>query len=454
MSRGATADQLRQTAIFDGGWYSSTYRDVVLLGMDPAEHFLAYGLPLRRDPGPDFSTSFYLDTHKGTARNRPDQIRRLLEELGTGAALKPVPSLVLWAAARVAERGDDTLAVQLAERHVPAEIAYSVAVSRANAARRRRGEAGWLVHVNGYLAHFGNAALRLHGEGTIFSRLSTDPLPTMTGGPLVSILMPAWNATATVRVAAQSILNQTWRNLELIIVDDSSVDGTWAVLEEIAAADKRVKIFRNKVNVGPYVSKNIALNQAKGEWITGHDADDWAHPQRIEHHLREVLASSGAIPASLTYMVRMHTDGTFSRIGKIGSFCFDGVARVASISCLFEANVLRERLGYWDSVRFGADSEMIARAQTVLGDGFRELRQVGMICLDLEMSLTNHAEHGVDRTKGISPVRVAYRGSWREWHATNLPGSLAYLGFPQTERRYDAADSMIVDLEAVRSNLP
>ena len=84
------------------------------------------------------------------------------------------------------------------------------------------------------------------------------------------VMMPAWNSEDTLEAAAMSILDQTWQNLELLIVDDASHDDTWAVMEILARRDERVRITRNKVNVGPYVSKNVALGHARGDWITGH----------------------------------------------------------------------------------------------------------------------------------------------------------------------------------------
>ncbi|NOG31624.1 glycosyltransferase [Halomonas sp. TBZ9] len=218
-------------------------------------------------------------------------------------------------------------------------------------------------------------------------------------------------------------------------------------------SDSRVKVISNKVNVGPYVSKNIALKEARGDYITGHDADDWAHPQRIEKHI-ELIKKNGYPRASLTHMLRMRPSGYFGSIGKVTGFSFDGAARKASISCMFERKFIKEVLGYWDSVRFGADSEMIARAEKLLGNEFKNFKQIGMICLDLETSLTNHPDHGIrSNNGGLSNSRKTYRDSWVCWHKNSLNIDNAYLDFPLKKRRYTAEAEMQVPNCDVLSNV-
>lgn len=343
--------------------------------------------------------------------------------------------------------------IAYAESHLPADLSYTAEILRANFAISRGSEKEWLKHLNSYLAEFGIAPLCLSAkEGSLLDRFTTAPLPPVTGGPVVTVIMPAWNAQDTVRAAARSVLNQTWRNLELIIVDDASEDGTWGVLQELAATDDRIRIMRNKVNVGPYVSKNIAMTWAKGDYVTGHDADDWAHPQRLESHLKEVLLANGAIKASLTYMVRMEPDGRFWRISNINGFSIDGVTRKSCISCLFDRSFLHEQLGSWDCIRFGADSEIINRAKTLLGDGYREFRQMGMICLEMENGLTNHAELGVDRVTGLSAVRLEYAANWRAWHFEAKPEALM-LPFPSfAPRVFDAPEVVRIMMPQIYRN--
>jgi len=412
------------------------------IGMDPAEHYLRFGAAVRRDPGPQFSTGFFIDSHpEGWQKNT----NPLLQFVGKNAAiLAPEERSILWAAQNVALRGQPERAVQLAADNLPPHLAYTTNILRANVALLNGSEEGWIHHVNAYLEKFTIVPLIVDGSGTLFERLSTEPVRPVTGGPLVSVIMPAWNAEKTVGMAARSILAQSWQNFELLIVDDCSEDSTWTKLQEIAARDKRVRIMRNKVNVGPYVSKNIALQEAKGEWITGHDADDWAHPQRLEKH----FANGSGACASLTYMLRMRPNGYFEHFTKIGKYSSDGVARIASISCLFERDFLKNKLGYWDSVRYGADSEMIERARTVLGTEFLYISQIGMICLDMESSLTNHPENGIKTPNGLSDIRKNYKNAWSDLHRTMVMNN-CYLEFLQSPRKYATHPTHEVPLETI-----
>lgn len=81
--------------------------------------------------------------------------------------------------------------------------------------------------------------------------------------------------------AISSVLNQTWKNIELIVVDDASEDNTPKLLAELDA-DVPVKIIRNNAPLGAAASRNIAIGQASGEYITGLDDDDYWMPNRIE----------------------------------------------------------------------------------------------------------------------------------------------------------------------------
>ena len=109
----------------------------------------------------------------------------------------------------------------------------------------------------------------------------------MTGSPAgvspgISVLMPAYNAEAYLRVAVDSVLAQSFRDFELIVVDDASTDRTWEILGEYVKADARVKALRNAANVKIAVTLNRGIEAAVGRYIARMDADDWSYPDRLE----------------------------------------------------------------------------------------------------------------------------------------------------------------------------
>ncbi len=106
--------------------------------------------------------------------------------------------------------------------------------------------------------------------------------------PLVSVVMAAYNAETTVAAAIRSILGQTHQNLELIIVDDASRDQTVEVVQ--AFEDPRIVLIKNKVNIKQGLARNIAIDQAKGEFIAVQDADDVSLPTRLEQQVSFLLS--------------------------------------------------------------------------------------------------------------------------------------------------------------------
>lgn len=103
------------------------------------------------------------------------------------------------------------------------------------------------------------------------------------GEQLVSVIMTNYNTREEyLRCAIESILNQTYRNLEFIIVDDGSDDRSPDIIREYQDKDGRIKLFLNGENRGITTSLNTALNKATGEFIARMDADDESLPQRIE----------------------------------------------------------------------------------------------------------------------------------------------------------------------------
>lgn len=103
--------------------------------------------------------------------------------------------------------------------------------------------------------------------------------------PLVSVLMPAYNHEAFVRPAVESVLAQTEGNLELIVIDDASTDGTWDIVQSVR--DERMRCQRHPANRGAHATLNEALAQARGEYVAILDSDDVYRPARLERLMAE-----------------------------------------------------------------------------------------------------------------------------------------------------------------------
>lgn len=95
-----------------------------------------------------------------------------------------------------------------------------------------------------------------------------------TASPLISVIVPVYNAEKTLRQCVDSILGQDYRDFELLLIDDGSKDNSPAICDEYAAKDLRVKVF-HKPNGGVSSARNLGIENAQGKWVTFIDADDY-----------------------------------------------------------------------------------------------------------------------------------------------------------------------------------
>ena len=103
---------------------------------------------------------------------------------------------------------------------------------------------------------------------------------------LVSIIMPTYNCGRFIADSIKSVQAQTYKNWELLIVDDCSLDNTLDIVKKIQITDKRIRLFQNKDNSGAAVSRNVALKEAKGRWIAFLDSDDLWEPLKLERQIK------------------------------------------------------------------------------------------------------------------------------------------------------------------------
>lgn len=103
---------------------------------------------------------------------------------------------------------------------------------------------------------------------------------------LISIITPCYNAAAVIAETIESVLAQTYQNWELLICDDCSTDNSVAVIKSYCEKDSRIKLYSTPKNTGtPAEPRNIALNNAKGEFIAFLDADDQWFPNKLEEQI-------------------------------------------------------------------------------------------------------------------------------------------------------------------------
>jgi teichuronic acid biosynthesis glycosyltransferase TuaG len=117
--------------------------------------------------------------------------------------------------------------------------------------------------------------------------------------PIVTVVMPAYNAADYIEKTIQSVINQTYAAWELIVIDDCSTDSTCERVNQLSKLDDRIKLIRLRQNSGaPAGPRNLGVREAKGKWIAFLDADDIWHPEKLEWQIKGMLEEG--IPFSST----------------------------------------------------------------------------------------------------------------------------------------------------------
>lgn len=117
-----------------------------------------------------------------------------------------------------------------------------------------------------------------------------------TGHPLVSVIMPVRNGRHFIELAVKSIIKQTTRDFELIIVDDESTDDTWKIIQKLQKQyPQYIRSFKLAKNKGIFGATNYALRRSRGKFIALMDSDDIAHPTRLEKQVKYLLDNKDVI---------------------------------------------------------------------------------------------------------------------------------------------------------------
>jgi len=225
------------------------------------------------------------------------------------------------------------------------------------------------------------------------------PKPVL-GGPLVSVLVSAYNAAETAEYAVRSMLQQSYQNLEILVCDDASTDATASVLAAAFSSDPRVSLFRSRKNQGTYNIRNSLMARARGELVTVHDADDLSLPRRIEYQVRQLR--DPRLCASVTNLLRVSPEGTVAMF-------HDGKASRMSIVSLMASPRIFNAVGGYRSAAFGADFEVLERLKAKFGaHAIGRIRSPQMLCLWAEQSATRQSNAQSLASGYRSPARRLY----------------------------------------------
>ncbi|MEA3002273.1 MAG: hypothetical protein QOH81_1061 [Sphingomonadales bacterium] len=228
----------------------------------------------------------------------------------------------------------------VAPRHLPRDIAGT-------ASFRPQSDCGARLRIVG--------ALLAHRAG---GRVRDRILPT---SPSLSVVMPVKNALPYLDEAIESILAQTWRDFEFVILDDGSDDGSSESLRRWAARDGRIRLLRAERSLGPVGSSNAVVAAARAPIVARMDADDVADPDRLRRELA-ILGRNpdavliGSIWQGIDEQGRMVREPDLSAIGKAGF-----AAPFAHGSIMFRKNVFERAGGYRDESAFWEDLDLYLR---------------------------------------------------------------------------------------------
>ncbi len=373
--------------------YLAAHPDVAAADADPLRHYLTRG----RAEGRTLRPATQVGQTVQTSQSRAVHLRSLMETggleegppeaLATLAGAEPPDPVARQALAlRALRRGDPAGAARwldgLGHGMAPLRLIAAAKAGDMASARQIRTEArgsgdldlaaghldpapgARLVCLNAALSRADLAPMALRdGTAPLLDRLiPASPTPPQgADGPQVSVILAAHNAAATLDTAIDAVLGQSWRTLELIVVDDASTDATPAIAAARAMRDPRLRLIRQARNGGAYAARNAGLAVARGAYVTLHDADDWSHPDRIARQV-QFLEGRRGFAGCLTLQARVTADLAVSRWTGEGRILHENMT-----SLMLPRALLTGTLGGWDEMRVSADAELLRRVRRLYG---------------------------------------------------------------------------------------
>lgn len=244
-------------------------------------------------------------------------------------------------------------------------------------------------------------------ETKLFHKLKSSVFPFHK----VSVVVPVFNGATTAETALRSLRSQTWENLEIIVIDDCSTDNTFEQLKVLADKDERISVYRNETNRGAYFTRNRGLFLATGKFVTVMDADDWAHPQKIEKQVWPLIWKRN-LAASVSHWARCNNSLEFTRLRPQNGWVH------RNVSSLMVHRQIAVELGGWNNVKANADTEFYYRLQALKGaNSIREVLPGTPLSLGRvsESSLTQQSStHLITQYGGARKQYIDFAKAWHK----------------------------------------
>jgi O-antigen biosynthesis protein len=370
-------DQYAQTAHLDVRWLSELARVVALqeiLPNDQADGLALYDLALEQ-----FGPAGITPPHQGLHA-------QLAYHLG------------------FAHRAAELLTIYTS---VPERVAWYLAVDLANPYKGLDGTT-YVDWAYAFRALFPDPAPIFSPDGELapFDQLTAPAARKVDDERKVSVVVTCFRPGVELVTAVRSIINQSWSNLEILLVDDGSPSEHGSILDQCVTLDPRVKLIRLDVNEGTYMARNVALDEVTGDFVTFQDSDDWSHPKRIEEQVRPLLHDKGLIATTSDALI-LSEHLIITRPGRYPR-------KMNTSSLMFRTRSTIAKIGYMDSVRKCADTEYLRRIESAFTPQsvYRIRDNVYALVRRHDGSLSSSEF----RAGWMHPARFAYRSAYTLWH--------------------------------------
>lgn len=188
---------------------------------------------------------------------------------------------------------------------------------------------------------------------------------TEKGEELVSVIVPAWNAERHICGTLQAIVRQTYRQLEILVVDDGSTDRTCEIAQAFAKQDSRIRVL-SQMNRGPGAARNYGVASARGTLVATCDSDDLWHPQKIAQQLARMRDPAGQIGLVYCWTVGIDEDDQIvlpnwaqrTATGDVLHSMIEDNLPGSGSGALMRRNVIEAVGGYPEELRYGDEWQL------------------------------------------------------------------------------------------------